>query len=416
MNTKSKILIVDDSSTNIIVVKTVLEHLDNIEIISATNGNDALEAAQLHQFAVAILDVQMPEMDGFELAERLRNAERTKNLPIIFLSAIYSSEEYVFKGYQSGAVDYMTKPFEPHSLESKIHVFVELDRQKKQLEAANQQLQKEIEKRIKSEEKRAQLELQLRLSERMKALGTLSAGIAHDFNNILFSIQGFSQLLLLEHTLEPDAKEYIEKILHATKRAVSVIKQLITFALSGENSFAPIQISPVIENALNTFKVGIPANIQLQQDLDLGRPCPLVQGSAGQIQQAVVNICLNAKEAMEKDGGTLKVKLDLVMFDKKTLPSPHLVPGSYLQLKIQDTGGGISPEIQDFIFDPFFTTKGLGGTNIGPSKEGTGLGLYVTYNIMQAHQGIVKVESEEGLGAAFILYFPILENQITEME
>ncbi|MBF0288038.1 MAG: hypothetical protein HQM14_09490, partial [SAR324 cluster bacterium] len=87
-----------------------------------------------------------------------------------------------------------------------------------------------------------------------------------------------------------------------------------------------------------------------------------------------------------------------------------------LQLKIQDTGGGISPEIQDFIFDPFFTTKGLGGTNIGPSKEGTGLGLYVTYNIMQAHQGIVKVESEEGLGAAFILYFPILENQITEME
>ena len=127
----SKILIVDDKEENLVALEYHLSDIQNIEIVKSTSGNEALKQTLTHQFACAILDVQMPEMDGYELAELLRFREKTKTLPIIFVSAVYSDDYHIFKGYEAGAVDFILKPWEPKILLSKIKVFLELDQQKK---------------------------------------------------------------------------------------------------------------------------------------------------------------------------------------------------------------------------------------------------------------------------------------------
>ncbi len=133
MEHKQKILIVDDKVENLITLEKVLQALD-VDIVKADCGNDALKATLNQDFALAILDVQMPEMDGYELAEYLRNEEKTKHLPMIFLSAVYSDEYHVFKGYEAGAVDFVTKPYNPYYLTSKVKIFLQLDEQKKELQ------------------------------------------------------------------------------------------------------------------------------------------------------------------------------------------------------------------------------------------------------------------------------------------
>ncbi len=143
MDSKQKILIVDDKLENLFSMKQIMSDI-NIEIIAVASGNDALVASINHDFALAILDVQMPEMNGYELAEHLRSDEKTRTLPIIFVSAVYSSDFHVFKGYDSGAVDFLVKPFEARILISKLNIFLELDRQKNQLALSNSRIEVQL--------------------------------------------------------------------------------------------------------------------------------------------------------------------------------------------------------------------------------------------------------------------------------
>ncbi|MBF0509566.1 MAG: response regulator, partial [Deltaproteobacteria bacterium] len=132
MESRQKILLVDDKPENLFALEKILSELD-VEVIKAGNGNDALKAVLNHDLALAILDIQMPEMDGYELAELIRDEHNTQNIPIIFLSAVYSDEFHVFKGYKAGGVDFVTKPFDPEILLSKIMVFLQLHSQKQEL-------------------------------------------------------------------------------------------------------------------------------------------------------------------------------------------------------------------------------------------------------------------------------------------
>ncbi len=150
MMEKSKILIVDDKPANLLALEKILDSVD-VEIVTAPGGNEALMEILDHSFALAILDVQMPEMDGYELAELIRGQKATKELPIIFLSAVYSASHSVFKGYQTGAVDFLTKPIEPEIILNKVNVFVDLDQQKRELERRNELLQKEVDERMRAE-------------------------------------------------------------------------------------------------------------------------------------------------------------------------------------------------------------------------------------------------------------------------
>ncbi|WP_020585726.1 ATP-binding response regulator [Desulfobacter curvatus] len=167
MEIKQKILIVDDRPENIFSLKRVLAGIDT-EIIEALTGNDALIASLHHEFALAILDVQMPEMDGYELAELLRSEEKTSSIPIIFMSAVYSSDYHVFKGYEAGAVDFLVKPFETRILLSKVNIFLELDRQKSELAASKETLEKKVAERT-HELMAKNRELQAEIERRKKA-------------------------------------------------------------------------------------------------------------------------------------------------------------------------------------------------------------------------------------------------------
>ncbi|MBN1842156.1 MAG: response regulator [Deltaproteobacteria bacterium] len=178
MDFKQKILIVDDRPENLYLCEKILSEVD-AEFIKATDGNTALKATLYNDFALAILDVQMPKMDGYELAEFIRNEDKTRDLPIIFLSAVYTDESHIFKGYESGAVDFLTKPFKPKLLLSKVKVFLSFDRQKKYLEElvgemkkTNEQLNHEIAERKQAEEalREAHDELERRVDERTAEL------------------------------------------------------------------------------------------------------------------------------------------------------------------------------------------------------------------------------------------------------
>lgn len=151
MTYKPKVLIVDDRGENLYALENILQGAD-AEIIRASDGNSALKAILNHDFALAILDVQMPGMDGFELAEFIRSEDKTKNLPIIFLSAAYKEETHIFRGYESGAVDYITKPFDPHTLLNKVKIFIQLEAQKHLLAEQKGELEKlvdELQKALK---------------------------------------------------------------------------------------------------------------------------------------------------------------------------------------------------------------------------------------------------------------------------
>lgn len=180
MDLKQKILIVDDKLENLHACEKILSEVD-AEVTRASDGNTALKATMYNDFALAILDVKMPKMDGYELAELIRNDDKTRELPIIFLSAVYTDEPHIFKGYESGAVDFITKPFNPKLLLNKVKVFLSLDRQKKRLEElvgetkrANEQLNKEIAERKRADEalRRAHDELEHRVEERTLDLVT----------------------------------------------------------------------------------------------------------------------------------------------------------------------------------------------------------------------------------------------------
>ena len=215
-----KILIVDDRTQNILALEKVLRPLP-LKIISATSGNDALGLLLEHDFALVLLDVQMPEMDGFETAELMRSNEDTRHIPIIFVTAISKEEKYVFKGYEAGAVDYLFKPVDPDILKSKVSVFLELHRQREKLIHVNRELKRANRKIL--EQQRAVIE-----EERLKVLLQMAGATAHELNQPLMALLGNIELMELDGTIPPEVGERITRIKEAGNRIASTVEKIQT--------------------------------------------------------------------------------------------------------------------------------------------------------------------------------------------
>ena len=257
---------------------------------------------------------------------------------------------------------------------------------------------RDITDRIKSEREKKELEERIKQSEKMEAVGQLAGGIAHDFNNQLAGIVGYADLLQGKLKDNSELAFYTENILKASKRAADLTSQLLAFARKGKYLSIPVDIHKTIYEVVTLLKHSIDKRITIKQHLD-AHP-PITTGDPTQLQNALLNLALNAKDAMP-DGGDLIFATEITELDKSLCEqySFDILPGTYLLVTVTDTGIGIPDEIQKQIFEPFFTTKQKGA--------GTGMGLAAVYGTIKNHKGGISVESQEGHETTFRLYLPL---------
>jgi PAS domain S-box-containing protein len=247
----------------------------------------------------------------------------------------------------------------------------------------------------------AAIEKHLRQQQKMNAVGELAGGVSHDFNNILTAILGYVALCM--NTVDEESKtyKYLSEIVKAGDRATKLVRQILTFSRQEEQQFHSLNLQPVIEDSLSLVQTTMKKSIKLVQEID--PQCGPVLGDTTQLQQIMVNLCTNAAHAMGKnDSGTLTVTLQQVELSGEEVEGPmaDLNPGPYACIRVSDTGCGMPPEVLERIFEPYFTTKKQG--------EGTGFGLSIVHGIVRKHRGSIDVESEEGKGTTFTLYFPLI--------
>ncbi len=250
---------------------------------------------------------------------------------------------------------------------------------------------------IKNLEEKEKLQKQLMQAQKMEAIGTLAGGIAHDFNNILTAIIGFAQLNMNSFEEDSSIKEDLKEIHTAGLRARDLVQQILSFARQSDDEVYSIQPIHILKEALKLLRSTVPSSIDIRQDLVSKS---YIIGSGIQMHQVIMNLCTNAAHAMEKDGGVLKISLkDAVFNEKQEMLGMELKSGDYLELKVSDTGNGMSQETCESIFEPYFTTKPMG--------EGTGMGLATVYGIVKQYGGGLQVDSEPGKGSIFTIFLPV---------
>jgi signal transduction histidine kinase len=342
-----KCLLVDDLRENLLALSALLAG-DDIEIFTAQSGAEALELLLIHEFSLAFLDVQMPDMDGFELAELMRGSERTRHVPIIFVTAGARDAQRVFKGYESGAVDFIFKPIEPRVLKNKADVFFQLHRQRLRLA-------QELKERTET----------LRLNEMFSAL------LAHDLRNPLSAILASAQLLK-RRSQDPHAQEASARIMASGKHMGRLIEDMLDLArarLAGGIVLKrePCDIKALIERVVRECHAASPGRtIETACSGDFAGVW-----DPERVAQVATNLIGNALKHGDP-AGSVHVQLDGTHQDRILLTVSNR--------------GTIPPELRNHLFDPF-----RGGQRAAGRSGGLGLGLYIVYQVVKAHDGEVDV-------------------------
>ena len=362
MPQRIKCLLVDDLEEDLLALAALLQRED-VELLTARSGEQALELLLRHDMALAFLDVQMPDMDGFELAELMRGSERTRHVPIIFVTAGACERQRMFKGYESGAVDFIYKPIEAHILQNKAEVFFELYRQKRQLA-------QEVHNRTET----------LRLNEMFSAL------LAHDLRNPLSAILG-SARLLQRRSSDPHAQEAAARIVSSGNRMGRLIEDMLDLAR------ARLAGGLILKRESCDFRALVERVIREHQT---AAPDRLIEPtSTGEffgfwdterIAQVASNLIGNALKHGDPQRG-VAVRLDGTEADSVSLSVVN--------------SGTIPEELRDHLFDPF-----RAGHRPAGRSEGLGLGLYIVFQIVKGHGGTVDVESGLDNQTAFRIVLP----------
>lgn len=343
-----KCLLVDDLEENLLALSALLRR-DDVEVLTARSGPEALELLLVHDVALAFLDVQMPKMDGFELAELMRGSERTREIPIIFVTAAARDQHRLFKGYESGAVDFLYKPIEPHILEGKAEVFFRLARQKQQLA---QQLEEKTEA--------------LRLNEMFMAV------LGHDLRNPLSAILMAAHMVQHQSTDET-VRGTAKRIVTSGRRMTRMIDDLLDLARARLAGGIPLKITrsdlaEPVQRIVREYETAFPdRHIELHQDGNL-----IGEWDADRLAQATSNLIGNALQ--------------------------HGAPATAVQVHLDGSGGdgvvlsvsnegGIPSRVVAHLFEPF-----QGGQREPGQNQGLGLGLYIVQQIVQGHRGTVQIE------------------------
>ena len=391
---KANILLVDDRPESLLALEVVLADLGQ-NLVRADSGTQALRCVLMQDFAVILLDVHMPGMNGFETATLIRERERSMHTPIVFLTASDQSELAVFQGYSVGAVDYLIKPFAPEILKSKVAVFVDLfqmrekaRQQANQLVAINQNLEREI-----AERKRAEEEIERRADElgaANKELEAFSYSVSHDLRAPLRAMQGFAQALNEDFAdrLGPVAQDYTRRIVAAACRMDTLIQDLLAYSrLSrAQMLLQPLDLRSVMAQ-IRTHTEGEFRDREASVEVAIPEAFPHVMAHSTTLAQVVTNLLTNAAKFVASG-----VRPHVRVWAEER--------GEWVRLWVEDNGIGIAPEHQDRIFRVF---ERLHGSDTYP---GTGIGLAIAAKGMERMGGRAGVESTPGKGSKFWIELP----------
>ena len=403
------VLIIDDDPNNLAIMTGLLEEV-NCTILAAEDGESGVKRALYAEPDLILLDIMMPGIDGYETCRRLKAQEKTRDIPVICMTAL-AETEHKLKGFAAGCVDYITKPFQREEVLARVGVHLSLRKLSRELEAARDLLEERVDERTARLEEvnrelqqemaeRRQAEEALRQSQKMEAIGTLAGGIAHDFNNMLTAIIGFGSLLQLQLGAASPLQDYVTEILAASDRAANLTSGLLSFSRKQIIDSGPVRLNDVVKKIDKFLLRIIGEDIELKTTLAAQEL--VINADSGQLEQVLMNLVANARDAMPS-GGALHIKTERIEVTETRDGFP-LEPGSYAVLSVSDTGNGIDQRTQQRIFEPFFTTKELG--------KGTGLGLSIVYGIIEQHNGQITVHSEPGKGTSFKIHLKLTPSRV----
>jgi signal transduction histidine kinase len=363
------ILLVDDNPTKALALQTALAALGQ-RLVVARSGREALRHMLEQDFATVILDVHMPDMDGFETAQFIRSRPRSAHTPIIFVSAINLAETDALRGYALGAVDYIFAPVIPEVLRAKVAVFVELYRKTEEAKAHAAKVLQQKEELEASQQR-------LRLVERMAALGTFAAGLGHDMGNLLLPVRARLDVLST-YEFPPDVREDLDAIGKCAAYLQNLARGLRSLSKDPqEGQLGATDLHAWLGTAMPFLRHAVHAGISLRSDVPAGLPlAPLAEHC---LTQAVLNMVNNASDAI----GPATHNGEIVVAARQD--------GEWLLLSVSDNGQGMSDDVKARCIEPFFTTK--------PFTISTGLGLAIVHSLAAKAGGRVEIVSARGQGA-----------------
>ena len=380
MDNLKTILIIDDTEANVNTLMELLE--DKYDILASLDGKDGLEIVDEEKIDLILLDIMMPGIDGFEVCRRLKNNPKTKNIPVIFITA-KTDEISIEKAYETGGVDYITKPFKAREVLSRINNHICLAQQKADLE---QKVQAEVEKNIKKE-------VQLFESSKLAAMGGMIGNIIHQWKQPLSVISASVMNLELEATLNDTVSseivnEYTEEIIRGINRITETTETFRSY-LKEKKERKKINLQKRIEQSLAISGTVLKnKGISLSQNIDNEHMIE-IETVANELTEVIINIINNAMDAIEEKEikkGWVNVELNIV--------------GKMAVISIEDNGGGIGEDILPYIFNEYFTTK--------EEDKGTGLGLYMSHKIVtESLNGKLYAKNTQN-GAKFFIELPLL--------
>ncbi len=405
------ILLVDDQQAKLLSHEAILAQMGE-NLLKATSARQAFEYLLKNEIAVVLIDVCMPDLDGFELAAMIREHPRFQTTAIIFVSAVMMTHPDQLRGYELGGVDYVPVPVVAEILRAKVKVFVDLYRKTRQLERFNAELEQRVAERT-SELQRFNDQLELLIEERTReretalaqlfesqkldTIGQLTGGVAHDFNNLLMAVLG--SLTLLEKRLPEDPRSHrlLQNALQGAQRGAALTQRLLAFSRRQELKPEAVDIQALVHGMKELLERALGLDVALRTQFPKSLPPALVD--ANQLELALLNVALNARDAMP-DGGTLTIAAS-PSTGTGDAADGALKPGDYVRITLADSGTGMDQQTLAKATEPFFTTKGPG--------KGTGLGLSMVQGLAAQSGGLLHIDSAPNAGTTVELWLPMAQ-------